>query len=216
MYQELYRYFILHKELVIPGIGTFTLHSKPAVFDFPNRTMNPRAYNISLQRGNGTPSKYFFNWLSGELNISERDAVIKFNDFVFDLKRQIASGAAILWHGIGKLEKDLSGEIKFTPSEGEIIFEEPVKAEKIIREDAKHIVKVGERERSSDEMIEILQHPEPEGKRSTWWVYALVIGLLAVIFIGWFFSTYGLKISTSANQYKSVPAEMPVTHKELQ
>lgn len=213
MYAELYQYLIWNKQLQVPGIGTFLLERRPAESDFRNKKMNSPVYAIALQ-STGTPSsKKFFSWLADALHISNHDAIIRFNDFAFDMKKQIAAGDIITWKGVGTLSKGLTNEIQFAPTVNEFVFEQPVTAEKVIREKAEHAVRVGEQERTSTEMTQLLN--QPAEKRSNWWAYALVAGLLATMFIGWYFSEHGLSVSSTANGQKSVPQEATVTYKTL-
>ena len=207
MYAELYRYLLLNKKLPVPGIGTFLLERKPAETDFLNRQIKAPVYSISFSTAFDTGTKNFFNWLGNALAISDRDAVIRFNDFAFDIKKQISEGATIHWNGIGAISKGLAGEIKFTPAEV-LVQEKPVTAEKVIREKAEHMVRVGEDHKTSVEMTEMLN--KPEDSRSLWWVYALAIGILAIVFIGWYLSRHGVDISSTANNTKLVPMETPV------
>src|SRR5882672_2379703 len=109
MYGELYQYLVLNKQLNIPGIGTFMLERRPADIDFANKLINPPSFHIALHHGNMVPSKKLFSWLSLVFDISERDAVIRFNDFVFDLKDQVMAGHKLHWQGIGILSKGLAG-----------------------------------------------------------------------------------------------------------
>jgi hypothetical protein len=204
MYAELYRYFILHKRLSMPGIGTFLLERKPAESDFLNRQIKAPVHSIAFANSFDTASKKFFTWLGNALNISDRDAVIRFNDFAFDMKKQIGEGATINWNGVGSLSKGLAGEIKFTANKT-MPDEKPVTAEKIIREKAEHMVRVGKDQKTSAEMTEILN--KPAVARSLWWVYALAVGILAMMFIGWYLSEHGVDVSATANTTKLVPME---------
>ena len=74
----------------------------------------------------------------------------------------------------------MAGEIKFKP-EKEMILEKPVTAEKIIRLNAEHMVRVGEDNKTSAEMVELLN--QTQEKKSFWWAYALSLALLCIIFI---------------------------------
>jgi hypothetical protein len=204
MYETLYQYFIQHKKLAIPGIGNFLLERKPAGSDFINKQINPPSYSISLQNTADSPSINFFKWLASALHISDHDAIIRFNDFVFETKKQIIDGVTIDWHGVGTISKGLAGEMKFTPASVSAI-EKPVAAEKVIREKAEHMVRVGEDQKTSVEMTEMLN--QPKVKKSFWWVAALVIGLLALVFTGWYFSQHGIDVSSTANTMKLVPMD---------
>lgn len=212
MYGELYQYLILHKQLNIPGIGTFLLERKPADIDFVNKIANPPAFTVALHHGNTTPSKKVFNWLADSLNISERDALILFNDFALDLKNRILTGDKLQWNGVGTLSKGMAGEIRFEATLKDMKAGTPVPAIKVIREHAEHTVRVGEQEKTSSEMIEMLA-PVDEEKKTYWWGIALIAGLLAFIFIALYFSSKGLNTSAAGNQQKLEPQKETTTHK---
>jgi len=214
MYTELYQFLILYKQLPVPGIGTFLLERKSATSDFYNRKIDPPAYSIGFQTAVIPPSRKFFTWLANVLNMSDREAIIHFNDFIFEMKNKISAGEIINWNGIGSLKKGLAGEIKFTPVDTRTFFDQPVIAEKMIREKAEHTVRVGEDERTSTQMTELLN--QPVEKRSYWWDLALVITLVAAMFIGWYFSEHGLNPSAAANQKKLAPVDPAMTYKRIQ
>lgn len=202
MYESLYQYFLQYKQLSLPGIGTFFLDRTPATVNFPDKRMDPPCYAVRLQASGVVPSRSFFTWLGAALQVSERDAVIRYNDFAFDLKKAILSGARINWKGMGQLSKGLAGEIKFLP-EDRLQPEAPVRAEKLIREKADHMVRVGEEERTSVEMTAFLN--KTEEKKNYWWAWALMLGLLAVMYIGWYLSENGVGIAATSNPGKLQP-----------
>lgn len=214
MYGELYRYFITHKQLAMPGIGTFQLERRPASVDFPNKLINAPAFSIALHHGNTLPGKQFFAWLAHALKVGDRDAVIRFNDFAFELRRRIQGGDQVNWDGIGKLSLGLAGEIRFDPALKDAVLEAPVKAEKVIRDKAEHTVRVGEEEKTSAEMIELLN--QPGAKKNYWWAAALVLGILAIMFLGWYFSEHGVKVSSTGNQQTISAGEPGNTYTILQ
>jgi hypothetical protein len=209
MYEALYQYLIHHKNLPVPGIGTFLLERKPAVSDFPSRMIYPPGYSVALQAETPPPSKIFFSWLGAALQVSDRDAIRQFNDFIFGLKQQVSDGDAVHWKGVGVLSRGLAGDLRFLPDH--ITLESPVKAEKVIREKAEHMVRVGEDQKTSAEMETLLNLPGE--KRSYGWVYAAVLGVLAVLFIGWYFSENGVKPAASANSSKITPREAPASYR---
>lgn len=206
MYRELYQYLILHKQLNLPGIGTFSVEKKPADFDIADKMVKSPAYTITLLTASNIPPKNFFAWLSSRLAVSEREAVIQFNDFLFDLKKQLSSGNKLEWTGLGTLSKGLAGDIRFETSVKDHSPATPVPAIKVLRENAQHTIRVGEQEKSSVEMKEIL-HSTDNRKGSWWWPAALIILVLSIIFIGYYFSTHGLSSSAAGNQQKVVPAK---------
>ena len=212
MYAELYSYLILHKNLPVPGIGTFLLHRHSAVADFPNRKILPPSYSVAFENKEQTPAMSFYKWLSQALSSSNHEAVTKFNDFAFNLKNQLANGDIINWNDVGTISKGLGGEVKFVP-QGKIVLEEPVSAEKVIRKKTEHRVRVGEEEKTYEEMTSLLN--KKEEKKSLWWAAAVVIGLIAVVFLGWYFSENGVEVTATANSKQVSPIESTATYKLL-
>jgi hypothetical protein len=213
MYHELYEYLILYKQLNIPGVGTFLLEKKPAQTDFTQRSISPAAYSINLHNGNETPPKKFFTWLSNRLDLPYHEAIMKFNGFVFDLKSAIQSGDKIYWNEVGTLSKGISGEVKLEPAVKDRPFDRPVNAVRVIRENAVHTVRVGEQEKTSVEMTELL-HPE-EARKVQWWTPALIAAIVVVIIIAIYFFQKGLTSTSVGNQQRITPQKPSVTYNPL-
>lgn len=211
MYAELYRYFILHKQLNIPGIGTFFLERKPADIDFANRVVNPPAYSVALHHGLAAPSKNVFSWLASVLAISEQDALTRFNNFALDIKNKVIAGDTLQWNGMGTLSKGMAGEIRFEASLKDMKAGMPVAAIKVIRQQVEHTVRVGEQQKTSSQMIQWLAPAQQKKKYG--WGMALVAGLLAFIFIVLYFSANPFTASSAANQQKLAPQKQTTTHK---
>lgn len=209
MYPELYQYLLLHKQLPVPGVGTFSLERQPAKLDFPNKQVMPPVYSFALQSLPASPPHAFFSWLATILGIRPNDAVIRFNDFAFTMKKQIEAGDTIDWKGVGVIKKGLAGEVKFIPAIP-AEQEKPIPAVKVLREKAEHTVRVGEEQKTSVEMAAMLS--QTAGKKSYWWAYALATGLLSVVFIGWYLSEHGVDTAAIANGKKLVTSEPAVSY----
>ncbi len=201
MYAELYQYLIQHKELPVPGIGTFLLQRNSAVVDFPGKQIHPPSYAVVMQQGSHLPDKNFFSWLSHTFGITDREAMFKFNDFALNLKKQIAEGDVINWNAVGTLSKGLGGDVKFLSADASSIFGNSIPAEKVIRQKAEHMVRVGEDQKTSAEMEVMLS--KLDEKKSYWWVIALAVTVLSLVFIGWYLSQHGIDVSAAANSSKA-------------
>ncbi|MDF2383914.1 hypothetical protein JMG10_20715 [Nostoc ellipsosporum NOK] len=217
MYKALYAYLVRYGRLTIPGVGILVVERQAAVMDFTTRTAQPASYRIALQHsaetGSETAGHRLFGWLAGALNIHQREAVIRFNDFVFDLKKKLRDGARIRWAGVGTLSTGLAGEIRFEAAVRDFQPETAVTAERIIREQSEHTVRVGEDEKTSTEMKELLA-PVP-AQRNSWLLIAAILLLLTLLFAGWYLSQHGLK-PTAIGVQSSLPlAPTPVTYDAL-
>lgn len=202
MFAELHQLLFSQKQLSLPGIGSFVLERKPARMDFLNKCIHAPEYFISFDTSFHSASQKIFYKLATALNISETEAEVRFREFIYDLRKQIFEGKEIRWNGVGILSKTENAEIKFCQEKGFLATEIPIHAEKIIREHAKHIMRVGEQEMTSIEMEELLT-PFLKIKRSRWWILPLTIFVLAVGFIAWYFYKNGLSVSSIGNQQKT-------------
>jgi len=203
MYDTLYKYLIFNKQLSLPGIGTISLQRNAAHHSIADKIFTAPEYSFVIDSSSDRPSKKLFDWLSQVLGVSEWEAVRMMNDFSFDLKNNISSGSEVKWDNVGVLHRNETGSIVLDPFTLELDNEESVTAEKVIRENAEHTMLVGERERTSSEMEVILLTETEKVKRREWgWVIAIVLVVLAVMFIGLYFSEKGLLPSSSGNQVK--------------
>jgi hypothetical protein len=214
MESHLYNYLVQYKELALPGVGTIHLQRSSAQHDYANKIFTAPLYTFSFDRNHDMPSKKLFGWLAVSLGISEWEAIRKLNDFAFAVKKQLQAGKEINWDGVGTMQSALSGEVRFKSVETVFPYEQPVAAEKVIREKAAHTILVGEQEKTSGEMAELLSHHET--KRNYAMTVAWTIALLAVLFIGLYFSGKGLTITATSNSNTVEPNEQPATYKLME
>jgi hypothetical protein len=198
MQDSLYEFLLLNKKLSLPGIGTISLCQTAAQHDFPNKQFIAPASFFTIDPGNDKPSKKLFDWLSSSLNITEWEAIKFVNDFSFDLKKKLSEFGEVSWGKVGVLRRDNNGDLKLDPQNISLQSEPPLAAEKVIRVKAEHIVLVGEKEKTSVEMEQYFA--ETPAKKNYAWLIAVILTVLAVMFIGWYFSEKGFSTSSAGNQ----------------
>lgn len=204
MLGQLQQYFLQNRQLYLPGIGLLRLEQAAAELDFGNKQIVAPRQSIRLHSGAQQPERRLFSWLAAVLLITERDAVIRFNDFVYSLKERIQKGEKLDWPGVGVFSKGLAGEIRFETAVADQPMGGPVSAQKVMRESNAHMVRVGEEERTAAEMKEWLQ-AEPEQK-SWWFTIGIILAILLFIFIGYYFSVHGVSPRSAGNQQLLNPA----------
>jgi hypothetical protein len=96
------------------------------------------------------------------------------------------------------IRRNDKGELKLAPQNISLQSEPPIIAEKVIRVKAEHTVLVGEKEKTSVEMEEFLAGTP--AKKNYSWLIAVILTVLAVMFIGWYFSEKGFSTSSAGNQ----------------
>ena len=210
MFQTLYLFLIRNKQLCLPEIGVISLQLQPAKTKFIDRSVLPPGYSFRFSIMDQASTNKLTNWIAHELNISETEAIARFNDFVYEIKKQLQEGKEVVWNGVGKFSKGLMNEIEFESEKKALAFYQPVLAEKVIRDHARHIVMVGEREKTASDISEIMAETEGTAvSRTNWWVWPVALLVFSLIFLGWYFSEHGIKPSSSANTERSIPKDAP-------
>lgn len=188
MYQQLYRYLVQNQQLQLPGIGTLAIQQADAEMNIADHSVTAGTYQLDFHKDNTVtvPAK-LYNWLAGVSGITEREAIVQYNDFVFDLQQQLKNGATINWQQVGVLTAGLGGEIKFESAVKQYAAGYAVTAHKVKREQALHTIRVGEQEKTSAEMIEMLA-PQT-ATRDAWMIVAYILLGLSLAFVAWYLAT---------------------------
>ena len=203
MHEALFRFLIKNKQISLPGIGTIVLRTHPAESEFVNRSFRPPSYTFSFEKVNNASSEKLISWIAKAENVDVREAELQLNDFLSHLKHRLESGKKAIWNGVGTFHKDDTGEINFEATKNELPFLEEVVAEKVLRENAEHTMLVGEIEKTSTQMTEILSGDFPTRPRqSRWWVWPLATIVIILLFLGWYFSQHGISSSSTGNNHK--------------
>jgi hypothetical protein len=180
--------------------------------EFVSHNFFPPEYFFEFIENNDSGSGKLFSWLATDLNVSESEAGIQFNHFVSGLNEQINEGEKVFWNKVGIFYKGITGQIEFENLQHGLNFNKPVLANKIIRLKEEHLILVGEQEKSSAQVTEMLLSKSAQKKSMRWWVFPLAIIVLSIMFLGWFFSEHGVSVSSSGNTQKIHFNESPVTY----
>ena len=196
MRHSLYEFLVLNKWLSLPGIGTISLRQESSQLDITNRQFTRPSFNYSLDARNDSPPKKLFEWLSASLGITEWDAIKAVNDFSASFKKELSEQKKVVWEKVGTFKNDGAGNLRLD-SEVTAPGEQTVIAEKVIRQKAEHTILVGEQERSAAEMEEYFA--DTPAKRNYTSLIAAILVVIAIIFIGWYFSEKGFTPSAAGN-----------------
>lgn len=207
MFQLLHKYVILHGKLSLPEVGVIVLERNSASIDTANKTIINPSWQFRFLNTREKTQADVFAWLAKTMNISVTDAVVELTNFSFGIKNKLNNGEIINWKGIGVFKKSLGDEIKFEPEHLELDFVQPIVAEKVIREKAHHSVRVGDNQRSSEEMERLLN--KKESKKSGAWVFTFIASLVAISFLAIYFVKNDMEFSAFRNQQKIIPQELP-------
>jgi preprotein translocase subunit SecG len=208
-----YQYLIHHHKIVLPGLGTVVLQRKSSASHFADHDFLPPSYTFQWMQTSANPPGNFFIWMAHKLNIAEEEAAIRVTNFISDVKREINAGKEIKWNGVGIIRRGLGSGIELEAERIKLPFEKKVHGEKVVHHDSSHTIIVGDKEKTSVEMTEILNHPVVKNiQRAT---IALIAAVLLFVFMLAYLWKYGMTTSSVANQKKLTPKEAPATYRQV-
>lgn len=181
------RFLSTHNKVSLKGIGSFSVEQLPARLDFPNRLLHAPE-TILHYSAEAAEDPGFDLWLMQELRQPADEIKKKLQIFTEEFKRILDNKHEVELAGIGRFTKEENQLIHFT-SVFETIVGTPVVAEKIIRKNTQHSIRVGEEEKTNLEMEEFLyqKHRKPF---SFAWIITTLLFILAIVAILYFATTY--------------------------
>jgi hypothetical protein len=183
-------YFIKHKRLYIPSLGSFRLIELPATLDFADRFIYPPTCQVGFFEKEELDEDQII-FISESLGVDTDNAERQLLELGQHLKNKIQQSAFNL-KGLGRLEY-LNEKFVFHPYEKSLLL--PVTANKVIRENTHHAVLVGEQEMQSNNMHEVRHIRAKE--IPVYILIALIILILAVVFIAYRFYSKGFTTSAA-------------------
>jgi len=175
MNQYLAKYFALNKKLVLPGIGFFNTTTQPAQLEFVEKTLHAPVHAVNFYQDENAADNNFISFLINETGFGQYEAVNRFSQFIAQLKEKLQSGVTLQIPGLGILTNNENGYL-FTSENLQQYFP-GIAAERVIRQNAQHSVRVGEDEKTSVEMHEMLNR---EAAKDRWWIGAIVLAVVGI------------------------------------
>lgn len=178
------KYLFLHHGLSLPEVGDFSIVRKTASLDFINKQLHPPLQEIIFSPvASQEADERLYKFIASAENISEIDAIFLVSKRAKKIKYNLQQNNSAVLEGIGTLYKNESG-ISFHTEINNAPYFETIVAERVLRDDAEHTLLVGEQEKNSSEMHELLGHEE---KPEKWWITALVLAVLAIAMIALYY-----------------------------
>lgn len=185
MLEILLEFFAVHKKLSVPGVGTLRVGYEASDDQFGTKTIRPAKANIVFSPGEEESTIAGFEAFAKTQYHKSREELDRFyRRFAARLDQE----HRLTIDGFGVLEKE-DDRIKFRQTYHGFDFFPVLQVEKVIRENAEHTMTVGENERTSAQMREVLSQQE---SKKYWWVYVLIVLLIGAAGY-YFYKFYFLK-----------------------
>lgn len=179
MYMHLHKYFALHHTAALPGVGYFSVVQEPAEADFVNKEVKGPAYSVVFHADAAAEDGRMVHFLAAEAGITAEESGDAVHTFARTAGAVLEAGEQLHLPGIGFLAMQ-EGRYHFIADTSVQQYFPPVSAGKVVRQHASHTIRVGEDEKTSEEMHELLQQ---EVAKDRWWFTAVLLALIGVAVI---------------------------------
>lgn len=197
-------YLLQERCCALTGIGEFKINTKSAETDIVHKRILPPVEEIVfIENEELKADPGLVKYVAKKRNEDEETARLVLDNYCEEWKTAISRGEIINLHSFGTLQKNAVGNIFFRKANPEIIFHNPVSANKVERENADHRMLVGDIETSTNRMSDFYAEPGVEvKKRSYWWVWAIAAAVIALVFLFLHFMDRDLSLKSTGNTKK--------------
>jgi hypothetical protein len=196
-------YLSAAKKLPLQGVGALGVKRIAAQLDISERQVISPATSLEFISEVADPGTgEFVAWLASKLGVEISQAELQYHQFINGWISSLQQQKNVSWKGVGGWQINENQSISFTPEMSPAFEGLPVRAEKLIRENSSHQVRVGEEHRSSEEMTALLT-AKTKTVSMDWWLGVSALVLL-VAFWSFYFFQYSLTPATIANPRKAV------------
>jgi len=168
MHSLVHKYFALHHQIVLPGIGSLQIIPQTASIDDENKLhapLNNFAFNSETTL---LADKAFYNFLSKELEVEQIEAIKKFHEYIYEIKATASEGNVIQFNGIGTISKQSDGTFTFQQEKNAFDFFTTIQ--------------LSEKPNTSvdNNLVDSTISNSNENQKDKWWVYAIVLAVVAL------------------------------------
>jgi hypothetical protein len=173
-------YLFQNKSCPLPGLGTLWVSPGKAETDFLNTVIKAPSPRIVFEPGENDPGN-LVDYIAGKTNRPVEQIPGNLAQFCDNLKTSTTSNKPAALNGVGNFFIDSSGKINFRSAQLPNAFLQPVKAVRVIHPEAEHQILVGDKETTNIVMNEYFN--EAPVKKNRWWIWAIVLAVLALLII---------------------------------
>lgn len=205
-------YLLQSRECSLEQIGTIRISSKSAELDIVNKQILPPLQEIIFIEDATQSSTGLIKYIAQKKGYSADVAESILTGFCNEWKDRLDEGESFVFETLGSLQKNNEGNIYFKKAES-IEFLKAVIAERVLHKNADHTVLIGDKEISSSMITD--SNIEQPMKNSKWWVWALILGVVASSVLAYHFSKHNFSGDSMGNQTHIIVDSAGATHSDV-
>jgi hypothetical protein len=168
MQSLVHKYFVLHHQIVLPGIGSLQIIPQTSSIDVANKLYPPINNFVFNSETTLLADKTFYHFLAKELEVEQIEAIKKFHEYIYEIKATASEGNVIQFNGIGIISKQADGT--FTFQQEKSVF------------DFFPTIQLPEKPNTSvhKELADSTISDASEIQHDKWWIFAIVLAVVAL------------------------------------
>lgn len=204
-------YLLQYKKCPLPGVGSLAVRRTEATIIAGEKRIAAPAEEIIFSHDELNADD-LHDFIAAQKGISKDEAAYQLGRYCEELKSLQGSDKATI-QSTGEFYRDADGSLAFIPVQP-LFAAQDIYAEKVIHPDTSHAILVGDTETTNVAMNEYYAEEEPKA-RSRWWIFALIIFVIAAALIGFYLidpahnSSFGIShkydVDSAGKTYKSLP-----------
>lgn len=183
MDQLIFKYIAGNGELCLRGIGRFKLEQEAAEPDVSEQKLRPPKTVTRFSDETVQEDYLLTRYIARHYVIHEEDARKKLEAYTQNIIDEADANGKAIVSALGELQKKPADDGYMFNPQPLPAYLQPVDAERSIRQDEVHLIRVGEDEKTNVEMAGILS--ETPRRKWKWWVVPLIAGTLALAYIAY-------------------------------
>ncbi|SEA06139.1 hypothetical protein SAMN05192529_10781 [Arachidicoccus rhizosphaerae] len=168
----LQRFLISHKRLPLGKLGTVILEEQQAFHEYTSSVIRPASEVLQFSPKTDNVLQQEFE----SFVVKKGGTIDQVKELSEQIKQQLSQSKQVVLEGIGTLKIE-NNIYKIFGEDLTAAYLAPVAASAVVHEGDVHDVKVGEQVHSSEEMKALLQENK---SKDYWWVYALILVVVAI------------------------------------
>ena len=205
-------YLAVAGKLPLEGLGYLKLNQTPVKMDITTRLLDAPKQEYVFESFPAAMATLFFSWLNAHPQSSITKAELAYQELIKKVK-QLDVNRTIEWKGIGVWRMNEAKNVEFEFNSLAFPPLKPIYAEKMVRNDAVHALRVGELQSDSAEMTRRLAKKSTKFISTHWLLFLLVLAIASVL--SWYLVAGNMLPSTLSNPQKIAPSESAIQYRSL-